>query len=136
MDVYIHMVECEELGRAMKIDGERDIEAYLATRFVDQCMFSWHNVIKELATSSMSSTIDRLDILWSFLDFILSMQWEFLYMSDYPLWYLGLLITNMMMSLHVSLDLDLWVRQMCGLMTYLIAVGWLKCGLSISMRLF
>lgn len=63
------MVECEELGIAMETSGERGIATYLVARFVDHRMFPQHYVIEELSTSSMWSTIDRLDMLVSVFRF-------------------------------------------------------------------
>lgn len=123
--------------RATKTYGERGIARYLFVGFANQCMFPWDYVIELLATSSMWSTIDKINMLWSILRFdITSVVGVFGYMFGYPLWYISLLITDMMMSLHFSLDLDLEAMQLCGLITYLVAVGWLRCGLSISTRLF
>lgn len=55
---FFHMVECEEIGRDMEIDGERDIATYLNALFANH-MFPWHYIIEDLSTSSMWITIDR-----------------------------------------------------------------------------
>lgn len=83
LDVWFHMVDCEELRRAMETNSERGIETYFFARFSYHCMFPSHYIIEKLATYY---TIYRLGYLGLFFRFdITHAVGVFEYMSSYPL---------------------------------------------------